>query len=378
MSHDLSRKKFIWSLGALAAALPLGAPAFDFIPSKGASFNFMLLGDIHFDKLEHHDMDYVKLNYPNDISQIENYSRITRENLPLLMKVTKQKAKDFNVDFWLQLGDFVEGLCGSEVLAMKQTEEFISMVKKEELERPFFVIKGNHDVTGEGANEAYTQAVLPWQSEELEKDVPTANATFVHKNARFIIFDCYRLKESMEWLKNVLMEVKEELVFFSVHAPIIPFDARANWHVFGKPEQEKQREELLNLLGKHHVIVLCGHLHKTSILMRTTSTGSITQVCIGSVISSPNTPIKSHLKGVNAYNANLVKLEPGFSPDSLEERKSILENERQFIKHYEYADFCGYAAVKVSEKNEVDISIYANVDNTPWTTVRLTDLSRRR
>ncbi len=331
MSQDLSRKKFIVSLGALAAALPLGASAFDFFPSRCASFNFMLLGDIHFDKLEHHDMDYVKLKYPNDISQIENYSRITRENLPLLMKATKQKAEDVNADFWLQLGDFVEGLCGSEVLATKQTEEFISMVKDEKLNRPFFVIKGNHDITGEGANEAYVQSVLPWQSKELKKKAPTANATFVHKNARFIIFDCYRLKESMEWLKMVLAEVREKLVIFSVHAPIIPFDARANWHVFGKAGQESQRDELVELLGKHNAIVLCGHLHKTSILTRTTSAGTITQVCIGSVISSPDAPIKNHLKGVETYNADLVKLEPKFSPDSLEERKSILENELSLL-----------------------------------------------
>lgn len=147
--------------------------------------------------------------------------------------------------------------------------------------------------------------------------------------------------------------------------------------MFGRPGQEKQRDELISLLGKYHAIVLCGHLHKTSILTRTTSTGSITQVCIGSVIPSPNAPIKDHLKGIEAYNADLVKLEPRFSPDSIEERKRILEYERQFIKHYEYADFCGYAAVKVSEKNDVDISIYANVDSKPWTTVRLTDLPGR-
>jgi len=135
----INRRKFITSLGTLAAALPLGESAFDFVPSRGDAFNFVLLGDIHFDKLEHHDMNYVKEKYPNDIVQIENYSKITRGNFPLLMKVAKQKAGKVNADFWLQLGDFVEGLCGSEALAQKQTQEFISFVSDHDLKRPFFV-----------------------------------------------------------------------------------------------------------------------------------------------------------------------------------------------------------------------------------------------
>ncbi len=156
-------------MGALAAALPLGASAFDFIPSPGKSFDFLLLGDLHFDKWDYHDMNYLKEKYPNDITQIENYSRVTRENFPLLMQVAKEKAAKANADFYLQLGDFVEGLCGSEELAQKQTTEFISYVAGQNLNRPFFVIKGNHDITGKGAPETYVKTVLPWQSQELKK-----------------------------------------------------------------------------------------------------------------------------------------------------------------------------------------------------------------
>jgi hypothetical protein len=58
--EKLNRRKFVTSLGMMAAALPLGASAFDFSPSPGKSFNFLLLGDLHFDKPEHHDMDYLR------------------------------------------------------------------------------------------------------------------------------------------------------------------------------------------------------------------------------------------------------------------------------------------------------------------------------
>lgn len=374
MTSNVNRRKFIASIGALAAALPLGASAFDFIPSKGSAFNFMLLGDIHFDKLVHHDMEYVKLKYPNDIVQIENYSRITRDNFPLLMKAAKKKAKKVDADLWLQLGDFVEGLCGSEKLARQQTDEFISFIADQNLKRPFFVVKGNHDITGEGARAVYQNTVLPWQAQELKKPVSSANSTFVHKNARFIIFDCYAADESLLWLKDVLAQHKEEILFFSVHQPLIPYNSRANWHVFSKPSQKDKRDELLNLLGKHHAIVLTAHLHKTSILTRTTENGKIVQISIGSVVDAPDAPVKHHLKGVNAYNEDLLKLEPNFSPATYQERKDNIENERPHIHHFEYADFCGYATMNVSSQNEVIMSIYANADNTAWTSVNLSEL----
>jgi hypothetical protein len=204
--------------------------------------------------------------------------------------------------------------------------------------------------------------------------MPTANSTFVHKNARFILFDCYTADQSLKWLKEVIKEHKEEVLFFCVHQPVVPFNSRANWHVFAKPSEKAQREELLNILGEHKAIVLCGHLHKTNILTRSTPKGNFVQVCTGSVVPAPGAPVKDHLKGLEFYNADLLKLEPNFAPSSLQERKENLENEKPFIRYFEYADFCGYSTVSVSAKNEVTMSIYANVDTIPWTTVNVSNL----
>ena len=373
MKEAINRRKFIATTGMLAAALPLGAAAFDFTLSPGKGFDFVLLGDLHFDKLDHHDMAYVKQEYPNDIGQIENYSRITRENLPALLQISKEKGIACNADFYLQLGDFVEGLCGSQALAQQQTEEFIKLVDQQSFQRPFFVTKGNHDITGKGAKVAYRETVLPWQTRELDKPV-SVNATFVHKGARFVIFDCFSENESLSWFKKVLENHREKLLFFCIHYPVVPFNARSTWHVFSDPEQQKQREELLNLLGQHQAIVLCGHLHKTNLLTRSTPQGNFVQLSLGSVIPAPDTPITDHLLGTAFYNVGLVNLEPGFSPDTLEERKAILKKEAPHIRHYEYADFCGYATVKVSPDKEVMATIYANIDRKPWKEVSLSQL----
>lgn len=336
--------------------------------------SFVLLGDLHFDKIFHHDMDYVQEKYPKDIRQIENYSRITKEQLPILLSTIKKQSTAIASDFYLQLGDFVEGLCGSEKLADLQTSEFISLIDTQLAQEPFIVIKGNHDITGEGAKETYKKVVLPWQSKQQRQELSTANSTFVKDNVRFVLFDCYTEDESLAWLEKVLEQHKEEVLFFCVHEPVVPYNARSNWHVFDKPGQEKQREDLVELLGRHHAIVLSGHLHKTSIVVRKTNGGNFIQLGIGSVIPSADVVAKDHIGGLDAYSADLVKLEPDFAPATLELRKAILEKEKPFIKHFEYADFCGYASVEISKKNSVTLSIFKGTATTPWTTVNLSAL----
>jgi hypothetical protein len=358
-----------------AAALPALGWAKRMAKAPDNSFSFIFLGDLHFDKLMHHDMDYLKEKYPNDIHQIENYSRITRDNLASLMQVSNDCASKNDAAFLLQIGDFVEGLCGSKELASTQVKEFIDLVDRQQFHLPFLAIKGNHDITGTGAKEVYQEIVLPWQSRQLKSSASTANNVYVHKNARFILFDCFSEKESLAWLREVIKEHKQsEILFFCTHVPIVPYDARSNWHVYVHPGQETERDELLNLLGKHKAVVLSGHLHKTSILTRSTPSGSFVQIGLGSVIPSLDAPVKNHLKGIDAYSERLVELEPNFAPSSLDLRRQILNREQPFIQHYEYADFCGYSSLHVDRENTVTMTLYANAATTPWSRVNITEL----
>ena len=144
--------------------------------------------------------------------------------------------------------------------------------------------------------------------------------------------------------------------------------------VYVHPEQAKQREELLNLLAEHKAIVLSGHLHKTSVLVRNTPAGNFIQVGLGSVVPGLDAPVKDHLSGLDAYNAELVKLEPNFTPASLPLRRKILKDEKPFIRYYEYANFCGYSSISVNRQNEVEITYVANADRTPWKKFNLTRL----
>ena len=51
-------------------------------------------GDLHFDRLEHHDHEWLAREHPGDVSQVENYSRITRELTPRLFARVRESLAD--------------------------------------------------------------------------------------------------------------------------------------------------------------------------------------------------------------------------------------------------------------------------------------------
>src|SRR3954451_13899326 len=114
-----TRRHFLKTLAATGALL---GPAGNWACAAGEeadNWSFPLLGDLHFDRLEHHDHDWLAREHPGDVSQVQNYSRITRELTPRLLARVSECLSGFEraktrVPFVLQLGDLLEGLCGTE------------------------------------------------------------------------------------------------------------------------------------------------------------------------------------------------------------------------------------------------------------------------
>ena len=72
----------------------------------------MLLGDLHFDRLEHHDMAWVEREKPNDVRQIQDYSRKTREVMPLLFAHLREQITELNRDPATRVGRPSRSRCG--------------------------------------------------------------------------------------------------------------------------------------------------------------------------------------------------------------------------------------------------------------------------
>ena len=155
-----------------------------------------------------------------------------------------------------------------------------------------------------------------------------------------------------------------------MHPPAVPYGARSTWHLFSRAKEEAVRERFLNILGANRVVLLTGHLHKYSVLVRKTSTGAFVQLSISSVISAPKVSVKGYLEGVKDYGGSLVDVEPEFQPATRDDRRESLEREKPYITRFEYADFPGYAILHVSEA-KITADIYLGDSDRLWKTIPL-------
>lgn len=369
-----SRRRFLQACSA--AALPcLRLSAAE----ASKPFSFILLGDLHYDSLAHHDMKWLQEHHAGDLSQIQNYSRLTTEVMPGMFAAVKQRIAALRDSaappaFVLQVGDLVEGLCGTAELSARQNREALAFVAQAQLGIPFVFTKGNHDVTGDGAKEAFDEVLLPFMAQQSRKlDATTthaqANHTLTYGDAQFAFFDAYD-KTSLEWLEAVAAKRTAKHLFVIIHPPVVPYGARATWHLYAGEKTKAQRAKLLGLLGQQEAMVLGGHLHKFSALTRMAGGKSFSQLAVSSVVSALNQKQKDEFHGMAAYTGDQVNLEPKHAPDTAQQRREIYATERQQVTSFEYADSAGYAVVTVNG-SQVEAAIHAGSQSGAFQTLKI-------
>lgn len=374
MSPHPNRRAFV-KLAAVAfsGGLARRAPAAD--PGDKPLYAFPFLGDLHFDRWAHHDLDWLKREKAGDLKQIEGYTAATEKFTPLLLAEVKRHVRALKADlipvpFVIQIGDLVEGLCGSFDLQALQFRDATAAIEQAGLGAPLLITKGNHDVTGPGAPEAFDKVLLPWLAGQAMQDLTSASYVRRQGDDLFVFFDAY--KPDIDWLGNALeaKQNKARRVYIAIHPPVIPYNARADWHVFARGELAPQREKLLSLLGRYRAVVLSGHLHKYNLLTRRTPEGPIVQLAVSSVLRAEQEKPRGVLEGVERYGPDLVELEPRHTPETVGPRRELLNAEAPFVERFEYAETAGYAVVKVYA-DLTDVDVYAGVGRAPWRSPRL-------
>jgi hypothetical protein len=389
MNPTLTRRRFLQTSTTAAglALAPSWLPAAAGPIATTDSFSFVLLGDLHFDRPEHHDMAWVRAEKPNDVRQIEGYCRNTREVTPQLLARVRETVAALNrtpatrVAFVLQVGDFVEGLCGNEALAVRHNSDAIAFVREAQLGAPFLFTKGNHDITGPGAVPAFHQVFHPFLTAE-SRAVNPASAPVTSGSysvdcgrAQFAFFDAYESAKSLEWFEAVAARRTADHLFVVVHPPVVPYGARSTWHVFASARDQARREKFLTLLGDQHALVLGGHIHRYNTLARTGGRGRFAQFALSSVLTAPTVKPKDVLTGLAAYTPDQVRVEPNFSPSNEAERRAVYDAERPAVRDFEYADLPGYAVVTVAGPR-VTVQMHAGTGTELWRTVDLSALAR--
>src|SRR6187402_301341 len=88
-SHD--RRSFLQAFGAGVLGV---RGSFAVAAARGEEMVVPMLGDLHFDHPEHHDLEWLRATHAGDERQIENYCRVTKEWSPKLFDVARQRAAE--------------------------------------------------------------------------------------------------------------------------------------------------------------------------------------------------------------------------------------------------------------------------------------------
>lgn len=344
------------------------------VQSVAQKSSFIVLGDMHYDLLTDHDMEWLR-EKPDDLRQVtEEYTVYTRENWTDFMTVLKNRAvsDDPPVKAVIQLGDLSEGLAGSEEKAHQMASNTMKAIGEAQMPVPWIIAKGNHDITGPGAAEAFQEHYIPMFREQTNNpDINNASYSYTYDNVQITCIDPWDKETDMiAFLDGELSGSAAKYKFVAIHEPVIPVTERC-WHTLRK-DREK-REKLLEVIARNKAIVLCGHLHRYSVVRRNTEYGPLVQVMVLSVVKDRNYLMPAKL--ITEYGPSLADNIPEWQPESLSTRRAILTEEAKFVTFYKQTDLPGYAVIKTGGKKEsISLEYYAAFGEKPYDTVDLTTL----
>ncbi len=302
--------------------------------------SLIVLGDLHYDLIENHDMDWLKTK-ADDLRQVtEEYTVYTQENWEDFMDILRDKAFSYDppVKAVIQLGDLSEGLAGTGVKAMQMAAGVVKAVDSVQMPVPWFIAKGNHDITGPGAERAFREYYIPWfRKQTNDPEINRASYSYSYGSVMITCIDPWDKETDMvAFLDSALSGSDAKFKFVAVHEPVIPVTERC-WHVLRKDPE--QREKLLEVVARHKAIVLCAHLHRYSVVRRETPYGPVVQVMIISVVKDRN--IQEPAKVITEYGSSLAENMPVWQPGTLLQRKAILAEEAKYVTCYKQVDLAG-------------------------------------
>jgi hypothetical protein len=247
--------------------------------------SLVVLGDIHYDLLQDHDMAWLNTK-PGDLRQVtEEYTKYTAENWNDFSTILKKRIKSnvSTVKALIQLGDLSEGLAGTEKLASQMASNTMKAIDILQMPVPWIIAKGNHDITGPGSVKAFQEFYIPMLRKQTgHPEIKSANYSYRCQNIQITCVDPWDKESDMvAFLERELSVSDAKYKFVAIHEPVIPVTERC-WHTLRN--DPLKREKLLEVIARNKAIVLCGHLHRYSVVRRETKWGPIVQVMVISVI----------------------------------------------------------------------------------------------
>lgn len=349
---------------------------FCFSAAFGQKSSFIVLGDLHYDLLEDHDMEWLATK-PDDLRQVtKEYTVFTANNWSDFTALLKAKSKSYlpKVRGVLQLGDLSEGLAGNPEKAMQMARNTMTAVDKIGMDVPVIITKGNHDITGPGAAEAFQNVYVPAFARFTgNPSVSSANyATEIDGNLFVCVDPWDKSVDMLDVLEQNLKNSGAKNKFVLIHEPVIPVNERC-WHTLrNSPEK---RERLLKILAQNRAVVLSAHLHLYSVVCRNTEWGPIVQIMVNSVVKDRN--FQKPAQVLTRYGSVLATSNPSWQPETMAERIKWLDEETPHISYFKQMDLPGYGILTMDSKTgDISLEYYAAFAKAPYDSISISGLMK--
>ena len=382
----MDRRQFLKISSASLAAAGLGMPGLSaygapdspsFLKRKDKDYNLVLLGDTHFDT-EPADVYHSLYNEPTEWLnrvQRQEFARngeMWRERCPKLLKRAACLVDD-DTRMILQMGDLIQGDCGTAEVHRKMLDDVMNAFKEELGGLPFVTVVGNHDIRGNydlegkyqtdgpGAKAVYAEYMPGRMSRELGLDIKKTTFSFNIGDDAFLVLDFN--KPDDEEIERMLKATRgARNTFVMVHGPLMPYDAaNCRWFFHGKdtPEHTEARRHFREEFARRNAIALCGHTHCTELADWRGDGGRITQMTMSSVWSSEERgryTIDS--EGPAEYGEQRKKLTSMANGSPIKDESPIFDEYRSGLTRYVHSPSAGCYKMTVCER-KVTMDFYA-------------------
>ncbi len=275
----------------------------------------------------------------------------------------------------LQMGDISEGLAGSPQLAEQMANSCFDAIDGIGFNVPVVIAKGNHDITGPGAREAFDKIYLPNMARlSGHKSLGSANYATEIDGCLLVCYDPWdKDNDGLDALERNLASSDAGYKFVMVHEPVIPINERC-WHLLRR--NDEKRERLLEIIAKERAIVLCAHMHLYSVVCRDTEYGPIVQILVNSVIRDSEMLEPGNV--ITEYGPSLALNCPEWQPETMDQRVAWLEKEAPYVTYFKQMDLPGYGVLSIDKSDgRMTLKYFAGYADEPYDVVDISSILER-
>lgn len=326
-----------------------------------AEYNFIALGDIHFDGKDYH-LTIPKQEYRKK-ERARNFAIWNSGKAEKVLHAAGSAAGE-KTAFVVQAGDFTQGDCDNISLQEQMFKDAFAVVKKHFPNHKLLPVKGNHDVRVNGirgnCGEPADNTLFPLIAKELGRKSIDSNYTVRQGKDLFMFFDGFSgAKKAEAFVRKALEDAPDaRYVFFITHLPVLPCSiGMAGWLIPAK-------DKIIPLLASRNAIVITAHTHWPSFISATTPDGTINQVVISSMGSQWDPDTKPYVKidklEVYLKEARSRKNVPKSNINALNMIERFTVNDFQM-----FSGHSGFAVIKVKDSG-ITAELYTGNSGKPW------------